>query len=47
MRIRTIKIPLEEYKRLKEIEKKIDFNLVKQFENSLDDLKKDRFKIFA
>ncbi len=47
MRIRTIKIPVDEYKRLKNIEKRIDFDLVRQFENSLEDLKKGRFKKLA
>ena len=49
MRIKQdfIIIPKEEYKRLKTIEKRIDFDLVRQFEDSLNDLKKGRFKRLA
>jgi len=42
----TVTIPREEYIHLKELEK-IDFNLIRQFANSLEDLKKGRFKRLA
>ena len=34
----TVTIPKKEYERLKELEK-VDFDLMKQFSNSLDDLR--------
>ena len=43
---RTITIPISEYKRLKRLEK-LDFDLVKQFKGSLEDLKNGRFKRVA
>ena len=49
----TITIPKDEYKRLKDSYRrlkqleKIDFKLVKQFANSLEDLKQGRFKRVA
>jgi hypothetical protein len=42
----TVTIPKEEYDHLKELEK-VDFELAKQFADSLDDLKKGRFKRLA
>ena len=41
-----IQIPKEEYLRLKHLEK-LDFDLIRQFKNSLEDLKKGRFKKLA
>ncbi len=41
-----ISISKEEYKRLKKLEE-IDFDLIRQFKNSLEDLKKGRFKRVA
>ena len=46
MNVDTINIPIEEYTRLKKLEE-IDFDLIKQFINSLEDLKKGRFKIIV
>tara|TARA_B100000315_G_C14582929_1_gene591460 strand:- start:2791 stop:2925 length:135 start_codon:yes stop_codon:yes gene_type:complete len=42
----TVTIPKEEYLRLKKLEE-LDLALVKQFGNSLEDLKKGRFKKLA
>lgn len=42
----TITIPVGEYKRLKKLEK-LDFDLIKQFTSSLEDLKQGRFKRLA
>ena len=42
----TVTIPKTEYKRLKKLEK-LDFDLIRQFTNSLEDLKKGRFKRLA
>ena len=42
----TITIPKEEYESLKKL-KKIDFDLIRQFASSLEDLKKGRFKKLA
>ena len=42
----TITITREEYERLKRLEK-IDFDLIRQFKSSLEDLKKGRFKRLA
>ncbi len=42
----TITISKTEYKHLKELEK-LDFDLIRQFANSLEDLKKGRFKRVA
>jgi len=42
----TITIPREEYLKLKKLEK-IDFDLVRQFSSSLEDLKCGRFKRLA
>jgi hypothetical protein len=42
----TVTIPKAEYLRLKKLEK-VDFDLVKQFKSSLEDLKKGRFKKLA
>ena len=39
----TVTIPREEYLKLKKLEQ-LDFNLIKQFSDSLDDLKQGRFK---
>lgn len=41
-----VEIPREEYERLKRLEK-IDFDLMRQFEESLEDLKEGRFKRVA
>ena len=41
-----VKISKEEYERLKKLEK-IDFNLVEQFKNSLEDVKQGRIKRVA
>jgi len=41
-----ISISKEEYKRLKKLEE-LDFDLIGQFKNSLEDLKKGRFKRVA
>jgi hypothetical protein len=42
----TVTIPKEEYERLKKLEE-LDFDLISQFANSLDDLKQGRFKRLA
>lgn len=39
----TITISKQEYVQLKRLEQ-LDFDLIRQFSNSLDDLKKGRFK---
>ena len=40
----TVTIPKDEYTRLKKLEE-IDFDLIRQFSSSLQDLKKGRFKL--
>ena len=42
----TVTIPKEEYKRLKKLEE-IDFELIAQFKNSLNDFKTGKFKRLA
>lgn len=42
----TVTIPETEYKRLKKLEQ-LDFNLIRQFASSLEDLKQGRFKKLA
>jgi|TARA_B100002003_G_C14120009_1_gene538662 hypothetical protein len=42
----TVTIPKDEYKRLKKLEE-IDFDLIRQFASSLEDLKQGRFKKLA
>ncbi len=42
----TITISKKEYVQLKQLEQ-LDFDLIKQFASSLDDLKKGRFKRLA
>jgi len=42
----TVTIPKEEYLKLKKLEK-LDFDLIRQFAKSLEDLKKGRFKRLA
>ena len=42
----TVTIPKSEYEHLKKLEK-IDFELMKQFSGSLEDLKKGNFKRLA
>ena len=42
----TITIPREEYESLKKLQK-LDFDLIRQFASSLEDLKKGRFKKLA
>ncbi|MBI2670557.1 hypothetical protein HYX18_01065 [Candidatus Woesearchaeota archaeon] len=42
----TITIQKSEYERLKKLEK-LDYDLIKQFTSSLEDLKKGRFKRLA
>ena len=42
----TITIPKEEYARLKKLEA-LDFDLIRQFSSSLEDLKHGRFKRLA
>jgi len=42
----TITIPKKEYQHLKQLEQ-LDFDLIKQFANSLKDLKEGRFKRLA
>jgi|TARA_Y100000310_G_C20277349_1_gene620903 hypothetical protein len=42
----TVTIPKKEYDRLKKLED-LDFNLIRQFANSLEDLKHGRFKRLA
>ena len=46
MKTETIIISKEEYERLKKLEK-LDFDLIRQFVSSLEDLKKGRFKRLA
>lgn len=46
MTTETITIPMEKYKHLKKLEK-LDFDLIRQFTNSLEDLKQRRFKKLA
>jgi hypothetical protein len=38
-----VSIPKDEYKRLKKLEQ-VDFDLIRQFAGSLEDLKQGRFK---
>lgn len=42
----TVTIPREEYEHLKKLEK-VDFDLVRQFASSLEDLKCGRYKRLA
>ena len=42
----TVTIPKEEYQHLKRLEE-LDFDLIRQFAQSLDDLKQGRFKRLA
>jgi len=42
----TVTIPKTEYEKLKRLEK-IDFDLIRQFANSLQDLKEGRFRRLA
>lgn len=42
----TVTISKEEYERLKKLEQ-IDYNLIRQFASSLEDLKQGRFKRLA
>ena len=42
----TVTIPKDEYKRLKRLEE-LDFDLIRQFASSLEDLKVGRFKRLA
>lgn len=42
----TVTIPKKEYLKLKKLEK-LDFDLIRQFSKSLEDLKKGRFKRLA
>jgi hypothetical protein len=44
--MKTVTISVEEYNRLKKLEE-LDFDLIKQFASSSDDLKHGRFKRFA
>jgi predicted CopG family antitoxin len=44
--MKTVTISVEEYNRLKKLEE-LDFDLIKQFASSLDDLKHGRFKRLA
>jgi predicted CopG family antitoxin len=46
MKQETITITKEEYERLKKLEE-LDFDLIRQFAGSLEDLKKGRFKRLA
>ena len=46
MNMETVTVPKEEYERLKKLEE-LDFDLIKQFADSLEDLKKGRFKKLA
>ena len=43
---KMVQIPREEYERLKKLEE-LDYELIKQFSDSLDDLKKGKFKRLA
>ena len=42
----AVTIPKEEYERLKKLEQ-LDFDLIRQFASSLEDLKQSRFKRLA
>ena len=42
----TVTIPKEEYERLKKLEQ-LDYDLIRQFASSLEDLKQGRFKRLA
>ena len=42
----TVTIPKEEYEKLKKLEE-LDFDLIRQFAGSLEDLKEGRFKKLA
>ena len=42
----TVTIPKQEYEHLKRLEE-LDFDLIRQFTQSLEDLKKGRFKRIA
>ena len=42
----TVTIPREEYERLKKLEQ-LDYDLIRQFAGSLEDLKQGRFKRLA
>jgi len=42
----TVTIPKQEYEHLKKLEE-LDFDLIRQFTQSLEDLKKGRFKRLA
>jgi len=42
----TVTIPKEEYEKLKKLEE-LDFDLIRQFSSSLEDLKQGRFKKLA
>ncbi len=44
--MKTVTIPKEEYERLKKLDK-IDFELVRQFEKSLEDVKEGRIRRVA
>ena len=46
MTTETVTIPKEEYLHLKKLEK-LDFDLIRQFTSSLEDLKQGRFKRLA
>ncbi len=46
MATETITIPMEEYQHLKKLEK-LDFDLIRQFTSSIEDLKQGRFKRLA
>ena len=41
--MKTVTISKEEYERLKKLEE-LDFDLIRQFQSSLEDLKQGRFK---
>jgi len=41
--MKTVTIPKQEYERLKKLEE-LDFDLIRQFASSLEDLKKGNFK---
>ena len=42
----TVTIPKEEYEKLKKLEE-LDFDLIRQFASSLEDLREGRFKKLA
>ncbi len=46
MKQATVTIPKDEYEELKKL-KELDFDLIRQFVSSLDDLKQGRFKRLA